>query len=141
MKKILLSLLLVLGIIFVYSPNFVLAQTSSSNSQSTSDECEQLRQKFQNAGAGKLADSLPQYCTESSIFTKVTTLLYSVTGAIAVISIIYGGYVYMTAGGNEQARKKGQEILTYSIIGLMLVIFAAGIITMISKFVVDNKLF
>ena len=46
----------------------------------------------------------------------------SIIGAIAIISIIYGGYLLMTSSGSPEKISKGKSYLFYAIIGLLLAI-------------------
>lgn len=130
MKLLLLS---ITSLFFISLP-FAVVQAQPAGVDAQQQECEELRKKFENAGAGDLAKSLPAYCNEGEVFNRVTTVLYTITGSVAVIAIMYGGYVYMTARGNEQATKRGREILTYSILGLLVVVFAVTIITLVARF-------
>ena len=59
------------------------------------------------------------------LFNKV--FLWS--GIIAVIMMVYGGVQYVTSTGNPQATAKAKSTILYSAIGLLIVIFAAAIIS------------
>lgn len=48
-------------------------------------------------------------------------------GLIAVIMILWGGFQWLTAGGNEEKVDKAKKILTAAIIGLVIVLFAYAI--------------
>lgn len=104
----------------------------------TSDPCETLRQQFQNANGGSVINKLPQYCTSSSIYTKIVNILYWLIGIAAVIAIIYGGYLYMTARGNAAQVAKARTVLTWAIIGLVIALLAAVIVNVIVKALVEN---
>lgn len=49
-------------------------------------------------------------------------------GAIAVIYFIYGGLLYITAGGDAEKASKGRTVLLNAIIGI-IIILAALVIT------------
>jgi hypothetical protein len=55
-------------------------------------------------------------------------------GVILVILIIYAGFLWMTAQGNEEKVKKAKGMITNAVVGMIL-IFAAYAIT---TFVVDS---
>jgi len=57
----------------------------------------------------------------------------SFVGIILLVLIIYGGFIWMIARGNEQEAKRAQQILQMAIIG-MIIIFAAYAI---SSFVIN----
>jgi amino acid transporter len=49
-------------------------------------------------------------------------------GLIAVVLILYGGFTWMTAGGNEEKVEKAKKIITAAVIGLVIVLLAWAII-------------
>ncbi len=73
----------------------------------------------------------------SVIFAKIIPFLISwginLAIGLAVIAVIWGGYQYMTAFGNEDKRAKGTQILTYALIGLVLALTAYGIVTIVTS--------
>src|SRR5260221_7881399 len=52
-------------------------------------------------------------------------------GLIAVVVIIYGGFLYVTAAGNEEQAGKGKKALTYSIIGILIILSSFAIVNTI----------
>ncbi|MEW6408022.1 MAG: Mbov_0395 family pilin-like conjugal transfer protein [Patescibacteria group bacterium] len=71
--------------------------------------------------------TIPEYV--GGIINAVVGIL----GVILVVLIIYGGVMYMTSAGSEEKTKSARNILTYAIIGVVIV-FASYII---SKFVLS----
>jgi len=49
-------------------------------------------------------------------------------GLIAVIFILYGGFVWMTASGNEEKVSKAKKVITAAVIGLIVVLLAWAIV-------------
>ena len=70
-----------------------------------------------------VASNINAWDTASSMIDKVLGFL----GLIAVIIILYGGFRWMTAGGNEDAVKKAKHTLMAGIIGLVIIMAAWGI--------------
>ena len=58
---------------------------------------------------------------------KVTRWLYFIASGLGLIVIVWGGLMYMTAGGEEAKASKAKKILLYGLIGVMI-IFASGYI-------------
>lgn len=56
-------------------------------------------------------------------------------GAMALLFIIYGGFLYITAAGNKERSENAKKTLTYAIGGLIIVILARIIVSL-----VDNTL-
>lgn len=48
-------------------------------------------------------------------------------GTICVVLVLYAGFRWMTAGGNEENAKEAQSILKYAIIGLVIILSAYAI--------------
>ena len=52
----------------------------------------------------------------------VITIILMIAGALAVIYLIYSGIIYITAAGNPDAAKKGQQGVINAIIGIVIII-------------------
>ena len=62
-------------------------------------------------------------------------VLLGFLGVIAVCIVLYGGFVWMTAGGSEDKVKKAQQIIVAGAIGLAIILSAWAITTfVISEF-------
>lgn len=51
----------------------------------------------------------------------------SFLGVVFVLLTVYGGYMWMTASGNDEQVQKGKKIITAAIIGLVIVVSAYAI--------------
>lgn len=49
-------------------------------------------------------------------------------GIIAVVMILYGGFVWLTASGNEENVTKAKNVLSAAIIGLVIILLAWAIV-------------
>lgn len=64
----------------------------------------------------------------------LTSILKWATGVgsgIAFLLMLYAGFMIMTAAGNPERIKAGQELLTSAVAGLILLIFAVFILKFI----------
>ncbi len=52
-------------------------------------------------------------------------------GVIAVVIMLYGGFLWMTAGGKEEQVKKAQQVIVAGAIGLAIILSAWAITTFI----------
>lgn len=66
------------------------------------------------------------------IATNTLTLLLSIVGIIAIISLVIGGIMYMTAYGDEKRVETGKKIVTYSIIGIAIALGSLVIVKQIA---------
>jgi len=74
--------------------------------------------------------------TETDLRAVAARIIYYLLGFLGIlftILIIYGGFIWMTAGGNEEKVASSKKILTNSAIGLLIIIVAYGL----TKFVFD----
>lgn len=70
------------------------------------------------------------FATDVDLVETIARLIRVVIGflgVIAVILVLYGGFVWMTAGGNEDRVKKAKRILTNATIGLVIVVSSFAI--------------
>ncbi len=51
----------------------------------------------------------------------------SFVGVVFLVLMIYGGYLWMTARGNEQQVEKAKNLISAAIIGLIIVILSYAI--------------
>ncbi|HNU81643.1 MAG TPA: hypothetical protein PLA05_01760 [bacterium] len=69
-----------------------------------------------------------------TVVGRIITGLFSLLGVIFIIFIIYGGYLYLTASGNEEQTKKATSIITQNIVGLVIILGAYALTYFIIKF-------
>ena len=63
----------------------------------------------------------------SIIVGKIIGNILIFLGTIAVVLIVYAGFLWMTAGGNEEQIKKARGWLINATIGLVIILMAYGI--------------
>lgn len=63
--------------------------------------------------------------------TRVTRLISFLAGAAAIIIIIVGGIMYITANGDASKISNAKDAVLYALIGLVIVVAAGGIITFV----------
>lgn len=68
-----------------------------------------------------------------TIVGNVLSDLFVAVGYFAVGTIVYSGFLYMTADGNSLKAQKAQKGLTASIIGLIIAVVAAAIVRFIME--------
>lgn len=62
-----------------------------------------------------------------SIIGTVINLILSFVGVLLFVLLIYGGFTWMTAQGNQDKVNKAKKIVTNSIIGLVITLSAYAI--------------
>ncbi len=75
-------------------------------------------------------DSVPSELPRDDIATVIVRIISYITGAVGIIllvMLIYGGVMYMTSAGNEEQAGKAKKVLTYAIIGIIIVALSFAI--------------
>lgn len=78
-------------------------------------------------------DASSNLCTTSTtdindVFKTIVNVLLFIIGAVAIIMIIVSGIRYTTSGGNANSVAAAKNTLLYSVIGLVVAIFAYAIV-------------
>lgn len=81
-------------------------------------------QVFQNV-------NIPKKEAGDSSLKNILNVVFTWAGIIAVISIMVGGVYYVISAGDSSKISRAKNILMYSIIGLLLVIFASVIVNFV----------
>jgi len=71
------------------------------------------------------------------IVSDIITILLSFVGVIFLILTIWGGYLWMTAGGNEEQVTKAKTIIRNGAIGIAIVLAAYLITYAVTKLLID----
>jgi len=64
---------------------------------------------------------------------KIITAVLGIVGALFVILFIYGGFIWLTSAGNDEKINKAKKILSYAVIGVVIVAAAYTISTFIAN--------
>lgn len=86
-----------------------------------------LKQNTQNFGK---ATGLGTGARDEDLKTKIANIIniaLSFLGIIAVVMIVYSGFRWMTAGGNEDTIRDAKGALKNAVIGLAIIFLAYGI--------------
>ena len=70
----------------------------------------------------------------TGMLDNLLPVVFLVAGILAFIYIVYSGFIYITAGGNPDATKKGQQGILNGIIGLIIVFASYGIVFAVVNF-------
>ncbi|RMH01563.1 MAG: hypothetical protein D6706_01670 [Chloroflexi bacterium] len=73
----------------------------------------------------------------SILVARIIRIFLSILGVIATVLIIYGGFLYMTAGGDDAKVKKAKRVLQQTVIGLLIIISSYAITTFILNALLD----
>ncbi len=68
---------------------------------------------------------------------KIISTFLGVLGILAVALILYAGFLWMTAAGNEQKVEKARSILTQAVIGLAIILASYAIANFVVRSLVN----
>lgn len=66
------------------------------------------------------------------VITDLLKTVLSFMAILAVIMIVVGGIVWMTAGGDEDKTKMAKQIIYSAVIGLIIILFAYSIVAFVA---------
>jgi len=69
--------------------------------------------------------------TITDIINKIINFIFYIGVSIFTIMVIIAGFLFISSGGDPAKVKKAKDIILYSVVGLLIVLLAKGIISMI----------
>jgi energy-converting hydrogenase Eha subunit B len=70
------------------------------------------------------------------IITTVITWILGIAALIAVLMLIIGGILYVTAAGNTDRAKQARQTILYAVIGLIVIVLAYFIVAFVTNFAI-----
>lgn len=67
------------------------------------------------------------------IVANIIQILLGFLGTIAVVLIIYAGFLWMTAGGKPDNTKKAKDIMSAAVTGLVIILISYGITLFVTQ--------
>ena len=67
---------------------------------------------------------------------RIINYALGLVGTLFVVLIVYAGYLWMTAGGEEQQIEKAKSYLKNGVIGLVIVLAAVSITLFVTKYLI-----
>ncbi|MFH0805124.1 MAG: hypothetical protein V1916_02925 [Patescibacteria group bacterium] len=86
--------------------------------------------EFDEDRAIQTATNLPSTSPVSATIRGVQWAL-GILGLVAVIMVLTGGIIWMTAAGNEERVKRAKTILFSAVIGLTVILLSGAIVTFV----------
>lgn len=65
--------------------------------------------------------------------TNIINFFLGLLGLIAVAFLIYAGVLMVTAGGNEDQVTKARKIITYAVIGIIIILLSYTVVTFVTS--------
>ncbi|MFA5128278.1 MAG: pilin [Patescibacteria group bacterium] len=106
-------------------PISVLAQTGSSTAVNTITA--------NDLGLSYAADTGLASTDIRSIIANIIRVALGLLGIVVLVLMIYAGFLWMTAAGNEEQIEKAKKILKNAVIGLAIILMAYAIVAFVIK--------
>ncbi len=115
MKKIIIKTSSALALLSMYATN-ALAQGAGF---------------FNNPNGG----AAPDVAAKGTLGQNITTIInyfLGMLGLIAVAFLIYSGILMVTAGGNDEQIGKARKIITYAVVGIVIILLSYTIVNFVT---------
>lgn len=104
------------------------AVASADNNNVTSGLCTGTNIATEGTTSGSDCTGASANGSIKSIATQVVNIFSIIVGVIAVIMIIYGGFKYITSGGDSGNVSSAKNTLIYAVVGLIIVALSQFIV-------------
>lgn len=82
--------------------------------------------------SAQIQDPLQGKCVDlADCIQNVVQYVLGLAGILALAGIVYGGFLYITAAGNQERVESGKNAVFYSIVGLIVIGLAFAIVTFV----------
>ena len=86
--------------------------------------------------------TLPNPLGESNLQVILGTVLqglFGVLGSVALLMFIYGGFLWLTSGGNADMITKGKNTIIWAILGIAVIFTAYTIVDVVVKTITGTR--
>ena len=87
---------------------------------------------FDNPQGGAAPSAAAQGTLGQNI-TGIINFFLGILGLIAVGFLIYAGVMMVTAGGQEEQITKAKKVITYAVIGIIIILLSYTIVTFVTS--------
>lgn len=126
-KKSLQGLLLVPALAFGVSAVMPVLQPADVSAVN----CDPSQGLKQGAECAKGKDQKDKLFGTGGVFTTIVNVLLFIIGAVSVIMIIFGGFRYVTSGGDSGGVTSAKNTILYAVVGLVVALLAYAIVNFV----------
>lgn len=77
---------------------------------------------------GRLAEATGGQGSFRDLLLTFLNFFLGFLGIVAVIMVIYGGILYVTAAGEQENIDKGKKIIMYAVVGIVIILLAFALV-------------
>lgn len=70
--------------------------------------------------------------SQDGLINEIVNIFLYVVGVVAVVMVVYGGFRYITSGGDSNKLTSAKNTILYAVVGLVIVIFAYAIVNWVA---------
>jgi len=122
MKK--LILLFLISICFLFT-NYVYAATGTTEDAPKQTGSQTALTNPLTGSASDVSGGIP------AIIGKIINAVLGIVGSLALLMFVYGGLLWMTAGGRDEKITQGKNIIIWSTLGLVVIFASYAIVKLI----------
>jgi len=119
MKKFIPLLLVFIFAFGIFSPSLCSAEEDALG-------------ELKAVGAGITGGAPPEADLPTTL-GKIIKIILSFMGIVLLVVVLYGGFLWMTAGGEEEKVRKAKDWIINGIIGLVIILLAYAITSYVVK--------
>ena len=71
--------------------------------------------------------------TPDDLIANIIKFILGITGSIALLLFVYGGFLWMTSAGNSEQVSKGKNVFIWATIGLIVIFSSYAILKEVFK--------
>ena len=128
-KKSLQGLLLVPALAFGVSA--VMPVLQPADASAVAPNCDPSKGLANGASCAKGEGQKDKLFGTGGVFTTIVNVLLFIIGAVSVIMIIFGGFRYVTSGGDSGGVTSAKNTILYAVVGLIVALLAYAIVNFV----------
>lgn len=108
---------------------------AQSNNLIVNGLCEGSNLKISENSSSAACNSNGQSITDkvNNFLKRLINIFSAIIGVVAVVMIIFGGFRYITSGGNDSSVTSAKNTILYAVIGLIIVALAQLLVRFVLK--------
>ncbi len=118
--------------ILVFPPHSAFAQTPPPATPPTAPAAT-------TPGSTKLTNPLGEGTTVEQLLGRAIQIITGVSGSVALLMFVYGGFTWMTSQGSSEKVKKGKQIFITATLGLIIIFGSYAMVNIVLSALKGNR--
>ena len=135
LKKRLILVLVAVGMLIVGGLNFNIPVSASGSTSNSGDKGNKIFQDPCRHNPNSVICQNQNPVKMEDLVKKGLNILTWMAGILAVIMIIYAGFLFVQSAGDTNKVTTAKNIILYSVVGLIVVVVANAIVSFVIKMI------